>query len=49
MDRRVRVAKLFAKHIKIAEQKEILKRGCEMAVGTPGRVLKLVRFFSFFQ
>mmetsp|Transcript_3401 Transcript_3401/g.5096 ORF Transcript_3401/g.5096 Transcript_3401/m.5096 type:complete len:263 (+) Transcript_3401:133-921(+) len=36
-----RIAKLFARHQKVAEQEEFLKAGCGLAVGTPNRLLKL--------
>lgn len=38
----LRVAKLFSRHLKVEEQKKELLKGCEVAVGTPNRVLKLV-------
>jgi len=42
-----RVMKLFAKHIKIAQQIEQLKtRKVSVGVGTPNRILQLVRFRS---
>ncbi|GAQ91274.1 hypothetical protein KFL_007560020 [Klebsormidium nitens] len=36
-----RVAKLFAKHFKIEEQIEVLKKRVNVAAGTPNRLLKL--------
>jgi len=36
-----RVVKLFGRHIKVSQQIESLKKEVRMAVGTPGRVLKL--------
>jgi len=39
----LRIAKLFSRHLKVEEQKkELLKGNCEVAVGTPNRLLKLV-------
>ncbi|KAG5179452.1 U3-containing 90S pre-ribosomal complex subunit-domain containing protein [Tribonema minus] len=38
---RCQVLKLFAKHLKPAEQAKMLRRYFPIAVGTPGRVLKL--------
>lgn len=39
---RCQVVKLFAKHLKIEEQKVMLKKGCfPLAVGTPGRMQAL--------
>jgi hypothetical protein len=38
-----RVAKLFAKHMSMSEQADMLAKGrCAVAVGTPNRLLKLV-------
>lgn len=37
----VPVTKLFARHLKVKEQVELLKGPCAVAVGTPGRLLKL--------
>jgi len=37
----LRIAKLFARHMKPKQQEEFLKAGCAMAVGTPFRVQKL--------
>lgn len=39
-----RVAKLFARHLSLEEQKEVLSGGppCPIAVGTPNRILKLI-------
>ncbi|KAI9227384.1 MAG: U3-containing 90S pre-ribosomal complex subunit-domain containing protein [Piptocephalis tieghemiana] len=40
-----RVAKLFAKHFKVEQQKEYLaKVTCRIAVGTPNRLIKLASF-----
>jgi hypothetical protein len=36
------ILKLFAKHMKVQEQVTALKEPCAIAVGTPGRLLKLV-------
>jgi U3-containing 90S pre-ribosomal complex subunit len=38
-----RIAKLFAKHLSVDEQKEILKQSIAFAVGTPARVMQLIQ------
>ena len=43
LNKRSRVAKLFAKHFKVPEQIEFLKANpCCIATGTPNRLLKLI-------
>ena len=44
-----RIAKLFAKHIKLQEQiKDLKNRFVSIAVGTPGRLLKLTEEHEIF-
>merc|ERR1712146_346310 len=38
----LRIAKLFSRHMKQAQQDSFLKEGCSLAVGTPSRVHKLI-------
>jgi len=38
---KLRIAKLFARHIKLHQQQAFLKGGCGLAVGTPSRIQKL--------
>lgn len=39
-----RTIKLFAKHIKITQQKELLKKSFPIGVGTPNRIQQLVSY-----
>ncbi|XP_059140649.1 protein CMSS1-like isoform X2 [Physella acuta] len=44
LDSRCKVAKLFAKHLKVEEQVKFLsKTNCQVGIGTPGRLLLLIR------
>lgn len=44
LDSRCKVAKLFAKHMKVEEQtKYLAKTNCQVGIGTPGRLLLLVK------
>ncbi|XP_055888943.1 uncharacterized protein C3orf26 homolog [Biomphalaria glabrata] len=44
LDGKCKVAKLFAKHMKIEEQKKFLsKTNCQVGIGTPGRILMLIK------
>ena len=44
-----KIGKLFAKHIKLAEQIKLLEKPLSIGVGTPSRVGQLVSFFfSYF-
>jgi len=39
-----KVAKLFAKHMKVEEQKKFLtKTNCQVGIGTPGRITELIK------
>ena len=37
-----KLVKLFAKHIKIAEQERLLQKKVSIGIGTPNRILQLV-------
>ncbi|RUS85959.1 hypothetical protein EGW08_006288 [Elysia chlorotica] len=44
LDGKCKVAKLFAKHMKVEEQKKFLsKTNCQVGIGTPGRLLLLIK------
>ncbi|KAK0053374.1 protein CMSS1 [Biomphalaria pfeifferi] len=44
LDGKCKVAKLFAKHMKVEEQKKFLsKTNCQVGIGTPGRILMLIK------
>lgn len=44
LDSKCKVAKLFAKHMKIEDQKKFLtKTNCQVGIGTPGRLLLLLK------
>jgi len=44
LDGKCKVAKLFAKHMKVEEQKKFLnKTNCQVGIGTPGRISLLIK------
>ncbi|GFN75457.1 protein cmss1 [Plakobranchus ocellatus] len=44
LDGKCKVAKLFAKHMKVKEQKKYLSQtNCQVGIGTPGRLLLLIK------
>ncbi|CAG5129954.1 unnamed protein product [Candidula unifasciata] len=44
LDDKSKVAKLFAKHMKVEDQKKFLmKTNCQVGIGTPGRLLLLIK------
>lgn len=38
----LKLAKLFSRHLKVEEQRKELMQGCDIAIGTPNRMLKLI-------